>query len=131
MAYAIAMIEPAERKRAIAYCGISWTCLFFGPFPALFRGHLFGFVGMMLIDIATLGLSLPVFSFIYNAWHYHSLLARGYRPLRQVAAEESAALWSAPQAATEPLLRPRPARVELPTPLALERVERSYFRRRG
>ncbi|WP_288900656.1 hypothetical protein [uncultured Sneathiella sp.] len=82
MAYAIPMIEPHSRKRAIAYSGISWTCLFFGPFPALYRGHILGFVGMSLVNLATLGLSMPVFIFVYNAWHYHSLLSQGYQPAR-------------------------------------------------
>ncbi|MFC4270695.1 hypothetical protein ACFO8N_04255 [Sneathiella chungangensis] len=82
MAYAIPMIEPQTRKRAIAYTGISWTCLFFGPFPALYRGHVLGFIGMSLVNIATLGFSVPVFIFVYNAWHYHSLLAQGFRPAR-------------------------------------------------
>lgn len=82
MAYAIPMIEPHSRKRAIAYSGISWTCLFFGPFPALYRGHILGFVGMSLVNLGTLGLSMPVFIFVYNAWHYHSLLSQGYLPAR-------------------------------------------------
>jgi hypothetical protein len=82
MAYAIPMIEPQTRKRAVAYSGISWTCLFFGPFPALYRGHILGFVGMSLVNLATLGFSVPVFIFVYNAWHYHSLLAQGYRSAR-------------------------------------------------
>lgn len=82
MAYAIPMIESQTRKRAIAYTGISWTCLFFGPFPALYRGHILGFVGMSLVNLATLGFSMPVFIFVYNAWHYHSLLSQGYRPAR-------------------------------------------------
>lgn len=80
MAYAIPMIQPTTRKRAIGYTGMSWTCLFFGPFPALYRGHIFGFVGMTLINLATLGLSAIVFAFVYNAWHYHSLLSRGFLP---------------------------------------------------
>ena len=83
MAYAIPMIESQSRKRAIAYTGISWTCLFFGPFPALYRGHILGFVGMSLVNLATLGFSIPVFIFVYNAWHYHSLLSQGYRPARE------------------------------------------------
>ena len=83
MAYAIPMIEPHSRKRAIAYTGISWTCLFFGPFPALYRGHILGFVGMSLVNLATLGFSMPVFIFVYNAWHYHSLQARGFCPARE------------------------------------------------
>jgi hypothetical protein len=80
MAYAIKMIQPKSRKRDTGYSGVSWTCLFFGPFPALYRGHLFGFIGMTIINLATLGLSTFVFIFVYNAWHYHSLLGRGFHP---------------------------------------------------
>ena len=80
MAYAIPMIQPETRKRAIGYTGVSWTCLFFGPLPALYRGHTLGFIGMTLINFATFGLSAFVFIFVYNAWHYHSLLARGFMP---------------------------------------------------
>jgi hypothetical protein len=80
MAYAIPMIQPTTRRRATGFTGISWTCLFFGPFPALYRGHLFGFLGMTLVNIATFGLSALVFIFVYNAWHYHSLLSRGFLP---------------------------------------------------
>ena len=83
MAYAIPMIEPLSRKRMVAYTGVSWTCLFFGPFPALYRGHVLGFIGMSLVNLATLGFSAPVFIFVYNAWHYHSLLARGFVPASQ------------------------------------------------
>ncbi|USG59900.1 hypothetical protein NBZ79_12000 [Sneathiella marina] len=80
MAYAIKMIQPTSRKRDTGYSGVSWTCLFFGPFPALYRGHLFGFIGMTIVNLATLGLSTFVFIFVYNAWHYHSLLSRGFHP---------------------------------------------------
>ncbi|PHQ68632.1 MAG: hypothetical protein COB93_10190 [Sneathiella sp.] len=80
MAYAIQMIQPTTRRRTIGYTGVSWTCLFFGPLPALYRGHIFGFIGMTLINLATFGLSALVFIFVYNAWHYHSLLARGFSP---------------------------------------------------
>jgi hypothetical protein len=81
MAYAINMIQPTSRKRDTGYTGISWTCLFFGPFPALFRGHIFGFIGMTIVNLATFGLSTFVFIFVYNAWHYHSLLSRGFHPV--------------------------------------------------
>lgn len=80
MAYAINMIQPTSRKRDKGYTGVSWTCLFFGPFPALYRGHLFGFIGMTIVNLATFGLSAFVFIFVYNAWHYHSLLSRGFHP---------------------------------------------------
>lgn len=81
MAYAIPMIQPMTRKRAIGYTGISWTCLFFGPIPALYRRHTLGFIGMTLVNFATFGLSAPVFIFVYNAWHYHSLVSRGFQPV--------------------------------------------------
>ncbi|MEH6547014.1 MAG: hypothetical protein V7701_11320 [Sneathiella sp.] len=80
MAYAIKMIQPTSHKRDTGYSGVAWTCLFFGPFPALYRGHIFGFIGMTIVNFATLGLSTFVFIFVYNAWHYHSLLSRGFHP---------------------------------------------------
>ncbi|MAL80185.1 MAG: hypothetical protein CMN55_13935 [Sneathiella sp.] len=129
MAYAIPMIEPQTQKRAIAYCGISWTCLLFGPFPALYRGHILGFVGMTLMNIATLGLSLPVFIFVYNAWHYHSLLAQGFRPARhlgdtgrETSAEMSLRPAADPDAYFEPPARPPAQKIRLAMPELSERL---------
>ncbi|MZR30867.1 hypothetical protein [Sneathiella litorea] len=129
MAYAIPMIEPHSRKRAIAYSGISWSCLFFGPFPALYRGHILGFVGMSLVNLATLGFSMPVFIFVYNAWHYHSLLARGYQPARNsysALEEESVYMSPSLQDYTEDIYdtgdAPRQQQIRLASPKLSDRL---------
>ncbi|MEO2207890.1 DUF2628 domain-containing protein [Paenibacillus pabuli] len=68
--------------------GFSWTTLFFGFLPALFRGDLKWAVIMFLIAAAigvfTFGfgawVSGIVFSFVYNKIYIKELLEKGYRP---------------------------------------------------
>ncbi|MGF9699437.1 MULTISPECIES: DUF2628 domain-containing protein [Paenibacillus] len=68
--------------------GFSWTTLFFGFLPALFRGDLKWAVIMFLIAAAlgafTFGIgawvSGIVFSFVYNKIYIKELLEKGYRP---------------------------------------------------
>lgn len=80
MAYPIQMIEPATHRTAVGFKGISWTCLFFGPFPALFRGHFVGFLVMLVTIVPTLGLAGLVYMFVYNNWHYNWLVSKGFKP---------------------------------------------------
>jgi hypothetical protein len=80
MAHSFQMIDPSTHRVAIGFQGFSWTCLLFGPFPALFRGHFFGFVGMLAAALVTFGFSGLVFMFTYNKWHYNWLLGQGLRP---------------------------------------------------
>ena len=80
MAYPIQMIEPVTHRTAVGFKGISWTCLFFGPFPALFRGHFVGFLIMLATIIPTVGLASLVYMFVYNNWHYNWLTAKGFKP---------------------------------------------------
>ncbi len=80
MAQAVQLIEPVSHRVAVGYQGFSWTCLFFGPFPALFRGHFLGFVVMFAAAFITFGLSGLIFMFVYNSWHYNWLMAKGFRP---------------------------------------------------
>ncbi|MCX8999214.1 hypothetical protein NOF55_19090 [Rhizobiaceae bacterium BDR2-2] len=79
MAYPIQLIEPVTGRVALGYHGFSWTTLFFGPLPALLRGHVIGFFGMLAIDICTMGLALLIFPFFYNKWHFNWLMRKGYR----------------------------------------------------
>lgn len=80
MAYPIQMIEPATHRTAVGFKGVSWTCLFFGPFPALFRGHFVGFLVMLVTIVPTLGLAALVYMFVYNNWHYNWLVSKGFKP---------------------------------------------------
>lgn len=68
--------------------GFSWTTLFFGFFPALFRGDLKWAAIMLLISLALGSFSVGfgawitgiVFSFVYNKIYIKELLEKGYYP---------------------------------------------------
>ena len=60
--------------------GFSWTSLFFGFFPALFRGDIKWTLIMLLVDFITFGFSLLVFPFFYNKVYAKALLEKGYVP---------------------------------------------------
>lgn len=60
--------------------GFSWTTLFFGFCPALFRGDLKWAVIMFLVSCVTFGISLLVFPFIYNKLYIKELIEKGYKP---------------------------------------------------
>jgi hypothetical protein len=58
--------------------GFSWTVLFFGFFPALFRTDWKWFAIMLLIGIITYGLAFLVFMFIYNKLYINDLINKGF-----------------------------------------------------
>ncbi|PYZ92700.1 hypothetical protein CR194_13670 [Salipaludibacillus keqinensis] len=68
--------------------GFSWTTLFFGFFPALFRGDLkwaaIMFITAVAVSVFTFGFGawVPgiIFSFVYNKINIKELLDKGYRP---------------------------------------------------
>jgi hypothetical protein len=68
------------------YYGFSWTTLFFGCFPALFRGDFLTFMGifvvLFLIGLVTLGIgtfiAMFVWAFFYNGYYTKKLLEKGY-----------------------------------------------------
>lgn len=86
MAVAVQMTNPVTGRTAIGLQGFSWTTLFFGVFPALFRGHFVAFLVMGIIAIFTMGLSWLVFPFFYNGWHWNKLIGQGYVPNSQLGA---------------------------------------------
>jgi hypothetical protein len=68
------------------YYGFSWTTLFFGFFPALFRGDFITFIGgfvvSVIIALVTAGFGALfiglVWAFMYNKYYTRRLLERGY-----------------------------------------------------
>ncbi len=68
------------------YYGFSWTTLFFGGFPALFRGDFLTFLGMFAILVIVgfwsfgIGSLIAMFTwaFFYNGYYTRKLLERGY-----------------------------------------------------
>lgn len=59
--------------------GFSWTTLFFGFFPALFRGDWKWALLIFLITVITLGIGGLIFPFIYNKYYIKDLQASGYK----------------------------------------------------
>jgi tetrahydromethanopterin S-methyltransferase subunit C len=68
------------------YIGFSWTTLFFGPFPALFRGDLLifvcGLIVMAILGLCTFGIAgiaaNIIWAFMYNKYYTRSLIEKGY-----------------------------------------------------
>lgn len=59
--------------------GFSWTVLFFGFFPPLFRGDWKWAIIMFLLSMITMGLSGLVFMFIYNKLYIKDLVGSGFK----------------------------------------------------
>ena len=59
--------------------GFSWTTLFFGMFPALFRGDFKWTLIMLIVGFVTVGLAFLVFAFIYNRLYITSMIESGYK----------------------------------------------------
>jgi hypothetical protein len=65
--------------------GFSWTCLFFGFWPALFRGDwkwagigaLFAILGLFTLGLVSLSYAI-VAGFKYNEWYLSGLYDRGF-----------------------------------------------------
>lgn len=86
MATVIAMKHKDTGIMKNGYYGFSWTTLFFGFFPALFRGDFITFIGgfviSVIIALVTFGIGAfligLVWAFMYNKYFTRKLLERGY-----------------------------------------------------
>lgn len=58
--------------------GFSWTVLFFGFFPPLFRGDWLWAIVILLLNLVTYGIGGVVMAFLYNKIYLKSLLSNGY-----------------------------------------------------
>lgn len=80
MAYGNVMLKHETRNDIKeAPVGFSWTVLFFGFFPTLFRSDWKWFLIILAAALLTLGLSNLVFMFIYNRLSLKDRLMNGYR----------------------------------------------------
>lgn len=89
MARHVPMRRPGYAGFKTAYSGFSWTTLFFGFFPALFRadgmGLLFG-IGVGVASAITWAFLLGwvpwlIWAAVYNRNHLERLLAEGWYPV--------------------------------------------------
>ena len=86
MATVVSMIHKDTGLKKDGYIGYSWTTLFFGPFPMLFRGDFLTFLGYFTVGIifgfVTAGIGwffvFLIWSFMYNDFYTKKLLEKGY-----------------------------------------------------
>jgi len=93
MAKQVLFVHKETEKKRIGYVGFSWTTLFFGPFPSLFRKYYAGVVCWIILLVpvkaifnwsgyadldAILGITNLIWAFEFNKLHAKDLLDRGY-----------------------------------------------------
>lgn len=86
MANLVMMVDKNTGLKEKAYYGFSWTSLFFGVFPMLFRqewkAFLVSFVIFLVISVLTYGIGVIigciVWAFVFNKWHLKKLIKSGY-----------------------------------------------------
>lgn len=74
------LFNPTTKQYDQAKVGFSWTVLFFGVFPALFRSDWKNFFIMLLVGVFTLGFSSLVFMFLYNKTYINDKIKAGFKP---------------------------------------------------
>ncbi|WP_027360506.1 hypothetical protein [Desulforegula conservatrix] len=80
MAYTKVVFEnPKTGQIKEAPVGFSWTVLFFGFFPPLFRGDWKWAIIMFLLALLTMGFSGLFFMFIYNKLYIKDLVGAGFK----------------------------------------------------
>jgi len=72
------LVNPSSGEHRVVPTGFSWTTLFFGPFPALFRGDVLW--AALIAVSAFLLFPLLIWPFVYNGIHLKRLLAKGFLP---------------------------------------------------
>ena len=80
MAYGKVIFEhPVTKAVKEAPVGFSWTTLFFGFFPPLFRGDVKWTLIIFVFALLTLGVCDLVFCFIYNRLYAKDLISNGFK----------------------------------------------------
>jgi len=87
MASPVMMVNESTGLSKNGYYGFSWTTLFFGPFPALFRSDFITFLGFIAVTVVlavttwTIGNVIAdiAWAFMYNRYYTRKLIEHGYR----------------------------------------------------
>ena len=87
MATKISMKNTNNGLTKNGFYGFSWTTLFFGGFPALFRGDYITFLGFfaiaLIVGVITAGIGsfivLIAWAFMYNKYYTRRLIEKGYK----------------------------------------------------
>lgn len=87
MAKTISLKNEHIGQRKDGFYGFSWTTLFFGPIPALFRGDFLTFIGAFVIYFILNAVSfwiigtiaMIVWAFLYNKYYTVNLIKKGYK----------------------------------------------------
>jgi NADH:ubiquinone oxidoreductase subunit H len=59
--------------------GFSWTTLFFGGFPAIFRGDILVGILILVLNVFTMCIASVIFAFVYNKMYINKYLEKGYK----------------------------------------------------
>ncbi|WP_312156942.1 hypothetical protein [Lelliottia nimipressuralis] len=86
MAVKVMMENPRTGERTNGFYGFSWTTLFFGAFPALFRKDFITFIGvfivLIILAIFTMGIGSSIgmiaWAFMYNKYYTTNLIKKGF-----------------------------------------------------
>jgi hypothetical protein len=87
MATAIKMKHKETGLSKTGFIGYSWTTLFWGFFPPLFRGDFLTFLGvfavLVVLSVGTAGIgaliAMIIWSFMYNKSYTTRLIEKGYK----------------------------------------------------
>ncbi|RAU23641.1 hypothetical protein CU669_00600 [Paramagnetospirillum kuznetsovii] len=79
MATVIQMTHPQTGIVKKGIYGFSWTTLFFGGFPAIFRGEIVIGLVVLVINLLTFGVAGFIWAFIYNKQYTLRLVEQGYQ----------------------------------------------------
>ncbi|AIR61100.1 hypothetical protein RJE46_18110 [Cedecea neteri] len=86
MATKILMQNARTGETVTGFYGFSWTTLFFGSFPALFRKDFITFIGifvvLLILGVFTAGIgsmiAMIVWAFMYNKYYTVNLVKKGF-----------------------------------------------------
>ena len=78
MATKIMMQHPTTGITKSGFYGFSWTTLFFGGFPALFRGDIIVGLVVIVIGILTWWIAGIIWAFFYNKHYTLKMVEQGY-----------------------------------------------------